>query len=295
MKEIIITGHTGFIGTFLTQKLISSPYKITGISRTKQKQFSIKQKQRDLNKITNSDIPKNSIIGHLSANADFALCQKKPKECFLTNVVGTEHLLEIARKKDCKLLFLSTSHTYGVPRKLPINEDHCREATSIYSATKLQGEILCESFSKTYGMDITMVRLFSVYGPKSPKYSLISRIIKQLLEKNELRLGNLFPKRDFIFIDDVVRALIMLLKQIKGFNTFNIGSGSTTSIQTLCNKLMKLEKKTIPIIPEKTLLRKDDIPEIRSDISKIKQLGWEPKISLDEGLKRTLNWLKTKK
>ena len=295
MKEIIITGHTGFIGTFLTQKLISSPYKITGISRTKQKQFRIKQKQKDLNKITNSDIPKNSIIGHLSANANFALCQKKPKECFLTNVVGTEHLLEIARKKDCKLLFLSTSHIYGVPRKLPINEDHRREATSIYSATKLQGEILCESFSKTYGMDITMVRLFSVYGPQSPKYSLVLRIIKQLLEKNELRLGNLFPKRDFIFIDDVVRALIMLLKQIKGFNTFNIGSGSTTSIQTLCNKLMKLGKKTIPIIPEKTLLRKDDIPEIRSDISKIKQLGWEPKISLDEGLKRTLNWYKTKK
>ena len=295
MKEIIITGHTGFIGTFLTQKLVSSPYKITGISRTKQKQFNIKQKQKDLNKITNSDIPKNSIIGHLSANADFALCQKKPKECFLTNVVGTEHLLEIARKKDCKLLFLSTSHIYGVSRKLPINEDHRREATSIYSATKLQGEILCESFSKTYGMDITMVRLFSVYGPQSPKYSLVLRIIKQLLEKNELRLGNLFPKRDFIFIDDVVRALIMLLKQIKGFNTFNIGSGSTTSIQTLCNKLMKLGKKTIPIIPEKTLLRKDDIPEIRSDISKIKQLGWEPKISLDEGLKRTLNWYKTKK
>ena len=295
MKEIIITGHTGFIGTSLTQKLISSPYKITGISRTKQKQFRIKQKQKDLNKITNSDIPKNSIIGHLSANANFALCQKKPKECFLTNVVGTEHLLEIARKKDCKLLFLSTSHIYGVSRKLPINEDHRREATSIYSATKLQGEILCESFSKTYGMDITMVRLFSVYGPKSPKYSLILRIIKQLLEKNELRLGNLFPKRDFIFIDDVVRALIILLKQIKGFNTFNVGSGSTTSIQTLCNKLMKLGKKTIPIIPEKTLLRKDDIPEIRSDISKIKQLGWEPKISLDEGLKRTLNWYKTKK
>ena len=89
MKEIIITGHTGFIGTSLTQKLIGSPYKITGISRTKQKQFSIKQKQKDLNKITNSDIPKNSIIGHLSANADFALCQKKPKECFFTNVVGT--------------------------------------------------------------------------------------------------------------------------------------------------------------------------------------------------------------
>ena len=295
MKEIIITGHTGFIGTSLTQKLIGSPYKITGISRTKQKQFSIKQKQKDLNKITNSDIPKNSIIGHLSANADFALCQKKPKECFFTNVVGTEHLLEIARKKDCKLLFLSTSHTYGVPRKLPIREDHRREATSIYSATKLQGEILCESFSKTYGMDITMVRLFSVYGPKSPKYSLIKRIIKQLLEKNELRLGKLFPKRDFIFIDDVVRALIILLKQIKGFNTFNIGSGKSTSIQTLCNKLMKLEKKTIPIIPEKTLLRKNDIPEIKSDISKMKQLGWEPKISLDEGLKRTLNWHKTKK
>ena len=292
MKEIIITGHTGFIGTSLTQKLISSPYKITGISRTKQKQFSIKQKQKDLNKITNSDIPKNSIIGHLSANADFALCQKKPKECFLTNVIGTEHLLEIARKKDCKLLFVGTRHIYGIPRKLPIKEDHCREANSIYSATKLQAEILCESFSKTYSMDITTVRLFSGYGPKSPQNSLILRIIKQLLEKNELRLGNLFPKRDFIFIDDVVSALVMLLKQIKGFNTFNIGSGSSTSIQTLCDKLMKLEKKTVPIIQEKTLLRKDDIPEIRADISKIKQLGWEPKISLDEGLKRTLFGIK---
>lgn len=292
MKDLVITGHTGFIGRSLVQKLQHSSFSITGISRTRLIKNKIKQKQRDILQLKNSDIKNNSTIIHLSALADFMFCQKHPTECFSTNVIGTEHLLDLARKKDCKLIYASTSHVYGIPQKLPLSENHCREASSIYSASKLNGEILCESFSKTYGMDITIARFFSVYGPSNPSYLVLPKIIKQLLTQHQLKLGNLFPKRDFIYIDDVISALVILLKNTHGFNTFNVGSGQSISIQTLCKKLMILSGKNIPISQEKNLLRKYDIPEIRSDISKIKKLGWHPKVSLDEGLKRTLEWHK---
>ena len=290
MKQIVITGHNGFLGSNLLLKLISEKYDITGISKTIKKNNLIKQIKRNILDIKESDIAKNSCIIHLAAITNVAYCEKYPEECYKVNAIATQKILEIARKKNCSLIYPSTSHVYAIPHKLPIKEAHPTNATSVYSESKISGEKLCETYSKSYGLNISVLRLFSTYGPKNSEYKVESRIITQLLSNRSIKIGNLFPKRDFVYIDDVIRAFQTVMKNLKGFNTYNVGSERSYSIQEICNILKKLSGKKNPIIVDKKKLRKNDIKNVVSDCSKIKKLGWKPKISINKGLELTLNW-----
>jgi len=295
MKQITITGHNGFLGSNLLLKLISEKYDITGISKTIKKNNSIKQIKRNILNIKDSDIANNSCIIHLAAITDVVYCEKYPEECYKVNVMATQKILEIARKKNCSLIYPSTSHVYGIPRKLPIKETHPTNASSVYSESKISGEKLCEMYSKSYGLNISVLRLFSTYGPKNSEYKVESRIITQLLSNRSIKIGNLSPKRDFIYIDDVISAFQIVIKNLKGFNIYNVGLERSYSIQEICNILKKLSGKKISIVTDKTKLRKNDIKNVVSDCSKIKKLGWKPKISINKGLELTLNWYITRK
>jgi UDP-glucose 4-epimerase len=110
-----------------------------------------------------------------------------------------------------------------------------------------------------------------------------------------IKIGNLSPKRDFIYIDDVTKAFQIVIKNLKNFNIYNVGSEKSYSIQEICNILKKLSGKKTPIVADKGKLRKNDIKNVVSDCSKIKKLGWKPKISINEGLKLTLDWYIAKK
>lgn len=294
MKKILVTGHTGFIGSHLIDAL--EKYQVIGISNNiPEKQF-VPLIQKDVRKITLKDIPKNIYgIVHLAAISDLEHCQKNPTECFEINVQGTQNMLEIARKINSKFLYLSTGHVYGVPKELPILENHPRNPTSIYSASKLAGEILCESYARSYGMNVSILRLFSVYGPKEPKYKVTSVLISQLLTKNVISIGNLYPKRDFVYVKDAVNAIEMVLRKSLGFNIYNVGSGKSHSILDLYNDLKKITGRKNPIKSIKSHSREHEIREIVSNSSKIRKLGWKPKTRLSEGLAMTLDWYKSKK
>ena len=192
------------------------------------------------------------------------------------------------------MIYPSTSHVYAIPHKLPIKETHITNPTSVYSESKISAEKLCEMYSKSYGLNISVLRLFSTYGPKNSEYKVESRIITQLLSNRTIKIGNLSPKRDFVYIDDVIRAFQIVIKNLKNFNIYNVGSERSYSIQEVCNILKKLSGKKIPIITDKTKLRKNDTKNVVSDCSKIKKLGWKPKISIGEGLELTLGWYTVK-
>ena len=193
------------------------------------------------------------------------------------------------------MIYPSTSHVYGIPKKLPIKETHPTNATSVYSESKISAEKLCQAYSKSYGLNISVLRLFSTYGPKNSEYKVESRIIRQLLSNSMIKIGNLSPKRDFIYIDDVTKAFQIVIKNLKNFNTYNVGSEKSYSIQEICNILKKLSGKKTPIVADREKLRKNDIKNVVSDCSKIKKLGWKPKISINKGLELTLNWYIAKK
>ncbi len=288
--NILVTGATGFVGSHLLDTLLPHN-QIIGVSLGKDKKrdgYSVLQK--DITKISSHDIrQKIDAIIHLAAITDIQYCKENPQKCFVTNVLGTQRMLEIARTYDAKLIYASTSHVYGAPIKMPINERHQTKPLSIYASTKLNGEILCEAYAKTYNMDISIVRLFSIYGPRSPPHLVISGIISQF-HNNFIKIGNTHTVRDFVYITDVARAIDIVLKKSKGLGVFNIGTGRGNSILEIVNLLKKIADKNPKIKSVNSLIRQNDIKSVISDITKIRKLGWQPKISVEEGLRRTFDW-----
>ncbi len=290
MRNILITGHDGFIGTHLVKSL-EKEFSIIGISNNFSKTSKIQQIKKDIKKISDKDIPKKiDYIIHLAAITDVIYCQNNPAKCFDVNLQGTQNMLEIAKKRNLKFIFLSTSHVFGIPVKIPINENHPKNPNSVYSSSKLMGEILCECYSRSYNLDISVVRLFSVFGPNSPDHLVTSRIISQLFTSDVITLGNLKSKRDFIYIDDVTSAIGLILKKTSGFNSFNVGSGKSISILDLYVLFKKISGINTPLRPSKDNLRKNDVNNIVSDSKKLKRLGWKPKFSIEKGLENTLKW-----
>ena len=291
MEEILITGSTGFIGNYLIPEL-SKNHKILGISKNKKKSSK--------NFISNSiDITKSKIllqnhftkIIHMAAYSDVAYCNLNPTKCYELNVKSTQKILEIARKNDSSFVFLSSSHVYGNPKKLPLSEtDICHPLTH-YASSKKMSEILCETYSQTYGLDIKIARIFSGYGPNSAKSNLIFNIFNQIIYNSKISLGNSSPKRDFIFISDIISGLIKIINSKKrGFQIYNIGSGKSTSVKDLVKICLNLSNKNLKLISSKENERKNEIFDVHADISKMRsEFNWIPKISLKKGLGITYN------
>ena len=289
MKNIIVTGHDGFLGSHLVPEL-QKKFNVIGVSKTSHNQ-KITQLKKDICKISYLDFPeKINYIIHLAAITDPIYCQKNPKECFNVNVNGTQNILELARRKDSKIIFFSTSHVYGIPKKLPVKEGDPKHPNSIYSDSKLDAEIICESYSRTYGLDVSIARLFSVYGPNSSSHLVVNSIINQLLKNKVIQLGNVNSRRDFIYVTDVIQAIKIILKTIHGFNDYNVGTGKSYSILEICEILKKISKKNIPVESIKSKIRKNDLSKIVCDPTKIQNLGWNPKIGISVGLQKMLEW-----
>ena len=283
MKKILITGSSGFIGKNLVENLLTE-YKITGLSK-KRKNSKLNYITKDISKITSKDFKNIFCVIHLAAITDPKVCEDFPDQCITTNVLGTQKILEAARKNNCKVIYASTSHVYGIPKKLPINETASTSPTSIYAGSKLAGEILCESYHNQFDMDISIVRIFSVYGPESNNHCVIPNIVTQLKNSNIIKLGNINSRRDFIFISDIINAFRIILNNINGFNVYNVGAEKSYSIKEICKKFEKLSGKKIIIKSNLKQNRKFDAKNIVCDATKLKKLGWKSKISLDKGLK----------
>ncbi|MDC0523651.1 SDR family oxidoreductase, partial [Nitrosopumilus sp.] len=178
MKKILITGSSGFIGKNLIDNLLSE-YEIIGLSKKGEKS-KINHIIKDINEITSKDFKNIFCVIHLAAITDPKICEDFPEKCITTNVLGTQKILEASRKNNCKVVYASTSHVYGIPKKIPISETASTSPTSIYAGSKLAGEILCESYQKQFNMDISIVRIFSVYGPKSNNHCVLPSIVKQM-------------------------------------------------------------------------------------------------------------------
>ena len=291
MEKILITGSTGFIGNNLIPEL-SKKYRIVGISKNK-----IKSSKNFISR--NIDITKSNFtlqnhftkIIHMAAYSDVTYCNLNPTKCYELTTKSTQKMLDIARKKDSSFISLSSSHVYGNPNKLPLSETDIDYPLTHYASSKKMSEILCETYSQTYGLDVRIARIFSVYGPKSPKSNIIYNIINQMINNSTITLGNISPKRDFIFINDVIEGLIKIIdSKKKGFQIYNLGSGKSISVENIVKTCFKIHGKTLQVISSKEKIRKNEIPDIRANISKMKsEFNWKPQISLKTGLGITYN------
>ncbi|MFA0823872.1 MAG: NAD-dependent epimerase/dehydratase family protein [Methanomethylovorans sp.] len=280
-----VTGSTGFIGSYLTDRLREMGINVFEISRS-----SSRTDITSLDQVKN--IPAQEIVFHLAGITNISLSFENPYHAYINNVVGTLNMLEWCRiNKVPKMVFLST-FVYGFPQYLPVDEKHPAAPTNPYSTSKLLAEELCQAYCRDYGLNVAVLRLFNVYGPRQKSDFVIPRIIEQL-PTGKVKLGASAPKRDFVYIDDVVDSIVNASRsEIRGFEVFNIGSGISYSIKEIASELSSLyfkETGNYVSLNFSDVLKKGDVLDTIANIEKAKNiLNWYPKTDINAGLLKTL-------
>jgi UDP-glucuronate decarboxylase len=301
--RFLISGGAGFLGSHLIEYLRDHEIVVVDDFSTAKyfESYSniklIKEKIENFN--TNE---KFDYVIHLAARPSPEDYTKYPVETMLSNSLGTYRTLEIARKSDAIYMYTSSSEVYGNAEIIPTPEDYWGKVNPIgirscYDESKRFSEALIMSYYREYGLDVRIQRPFNVYGPRlreDGSYGrVVSRFIYQALKGEDITIyGDGKQTRAFLYVEDWVEATLKMLftKGLKG-EVINIGSDKETRIIDLANMIITLtgSKSKIRYLPP----RPDDPPRRAADISKAKRLlNWEPKISLEEGLKKTIEWFK---
>jgi UDP-glucuronate decarboxylase len=301
--RFLISGGAGFLGSHLIEHLRDHEIVVVDDFSTAKYFESYSNIKLIKEKIENFDTnEKFDYVIHLAARPSPEDYTKYPVETMLSNSLGTYRTLEIARKSDAIYMYTSSSEVYGNAEIIPTPEDYWGKVNPIgirscYDESKRFSEALIMSYYREYGLDVRIQRPFNVYGPRlreDGSYGrVVSRFIYQALKGEDITIyGDGKQTRAFLYVEDWVEATLKLLftKGLKG-EVINIGSDKETRIIDLANMIITLtgSKSKIRYLPP----RPDDPPRRAADISKAKRLlNWEPKISLEEGLKKTIEWFK---
>lgn len=240
-------------------------------------------------------------IFHLAAQSSVAVSWSNPQLTVDVNVKGTIQLLDILKETEYKgrVLLIGSGEEYGriQPDEVPIIEDTVLRPGNIYAATKCCQNMIASIYAKAYGLQLIMVRAFNHVGPKQSPQFVVSDFCKQVVEAEKglrepvIHVGNLKAKRDFTDVRDVIAAYECLVRQGKGGETYNVGSGTAYTIEEILDKIIALSGQKIEVQVEKERLRPIDVPLIVADITKItEQTDWKQKISLEQTLQDTLDY-----
>lgn len=318
MNTFLVAGGAGFIGSHLCEKLLtkgkvicidnfitSDKKNLEELLRNKDFQFIEKDLIEPLDDIEDKLADVGSIF-HLASPA--SPNRKSPRsyinfpiETLLVNSEGTHNLLELARKNKARFLFASTSEIYGDPEVSPQSEDYFGNVNpvgirSVYDEAKRFGEASTKAYFRKYDVDTRIVRIFNTYGPKMQKDDgrVVSNFINQALHGEDITIyGKGDQTRSFSYVDDTVKGIILLMEseEARG-EVVNIGNDDERKISEIARIIKEMVSSQSNIIFEEIA---EDDPKVRQpDISKAKRiLGWEPEVSLEEGLERTIEYFKS--
>ncbi len=283
MKKIFITGHRGFIGSALMCALRQyDEFEVAGLSRSEGKNL--------LNFESIADLPRADKIVHLAGAVGVMQSWSQPYETYQNNIIPTLNILEYARIQKVPVIYMS-SYVYGIPTYLPIDEAHPINCTNPYASSKRQSEMLCEAYSRDFGIPVTILRPFNIYGPGQPQSSLIPHIINQAKEKHSIKVRDLSPRRDYLYVDDLTDALLKVIFsewEQADSETYNLGFGQSYSVQDVINIIMKLINRKISVLSAEEC-RPNEIMDCYSDSQKFsKQFGWKPQTNLMKGITKLL-------
>lgn len=278
--RILITGHKGFIGSYLTQQLQLDTHELilcdlsTGIDIKNWDEVSA---------FTNIDV-----VVHL-ANLSFVPASfADPKLFYETNYITTLNMLELCRVNNARMIYFS-SYMYGSPDYQPIDENHPKKAYNPYAQTKLICESLCEGYNRDFQVPVTIFRPFNIYGKGQNPDFLIPTIVSQA-KTGRIVIKDDRPKRDYIHVTDIVSAVIKAISQPQTteMQVFNLGSGISYSVKEVIDMVCGFfENKIEYSCTNET--RQNEVMDTIADISKIKkELGWEPQVSLEEGIRELI-------
>jgi NAD dependent epimerase/dehydratase len=239
----------------------------------------------------------SDVVFHLAALISIPYSYRAPQSYLHTNVEGTLNVLQAARDLGVKrVVCTSTSEVYGTARYVPMDEEHPLQGQSPYSASKIAADKLAESYYLSFGLPVIIARPFNTYGPRQSARAVIPTIITQALAGSEIRLGSLAPTRDFNFVSDTVEGFVstMSTEQAVG-QVINFGTGKEVSIGELVSTVGHLLGKSLYVKTDEQRLRPENSEVDRLCANAVKArdlLGWEPCITLEQGLQQTTDWIR---
>lgn len=309
-KNVLVTGAGGFIGSHLTETLAKIGANVTAFVRytsTNKAGFIDDIEEKDNINIEYGDILElhtmqkcikdKDIVFHLGASISVPYSFHHPHEVIKANSIGTLNVLTAALDNQIpRLIVTSSSEVYGTARFVPITEEHPLQAQSPYAASKIAADKYAESFYKTYGLPVTIVRPFNTFGPRQSARAVIPTIVSQILTKDKIKIGSLTPRRDFLYVKNTVGGFLDIAKAGKETygEVINLATGKDISIGELIDLIKDITGKDIPVITEEKRIRPEnaEVNRLCGDASKIKKLiGWKPKISFEQGLRETIEWI----
>lgn len=276
MSKILITGASGFIGRALSAKLKAQGYDLVSMGASDGDIASAET----LKKLADIDI---SHVFHLAGKTYVPDSWVNPEEFYRVNLFGTTNVLEFCKSSKTSMTFVS-AYIYGHPEALPISEKSKIRPSNPYALSKRLAEQACDFYGETHGLAIAAIRPFNVYGVGQDEKFLIPSIIRQALTENTIVVQDLLPKRDYVFLDDLVMALMATISPPKGYNVYNVGSGLSLSVKEVIDIIQDVAGTKKEVISEKKV-RSNELMDVVADISKARQeLGWQPRNSFREGI-----------
>jgi NAD dependent epimerase/dehydratase len=310
-RSVLITGAAGFIGSHLTERLLNEGAKVRVFIRYNSRRdlgllnMLSKEKLQNLDIIAGDLVDPHAVaqsahgidtIFHLGALIAIPYSYIHPVNVVQTNILGTTYVLEAAKLHHVRrVVNISSSEVYGTALYIPIDELHPLQGQSPYSASKIGAEKIAESYYRSFNLPVLTVRPFNTYGPRQSARAVIPSIIVQALTRDQIHLGNLHPTRDMNFVTDTVDGIIRAANAdaLLGISV-NIGSGKEISVADLVRKIVQLVGRKVEIVQDEVRLRpeKSEVERLLANSNMIREItGWSDKISIEEGLKLTIEWI----
>jgi NAD dependent epimerase/dehydratase len=309
--KVLITGADGFIGSHLTEALVEAGYDVRAFvyynsfnsngwldtipNETKNKINFFPGDIRDPNGVREA-MKGIDIVFHLAALIAIPFSYHSPDSYIDTNVKGTLNIIQAARDNKVKrVLITSTSEVYGTAQFVPITELHPKQPQSPYSASKIGADAIADSFYRSFDLPITIVRPFNTFGPRQSARAVIPTIISQLLNgAEEIKLGDISPTRDLLFVKDTINGFLKIAKCDKLIgHEVNIATQSEISIGDLAALLINLINPKAKIVSDSIRARpeKSEVYRLFGSNEKLKSYtDWVQQYSLKEGLNETISW-----
>lgn len=314
--KVLVTGADGFIGSHLTEDLVEQGHSVKAFcfynsfnswgwldSFPKEKLDQIEiftGDIRDPNGVRTA-MKDVEVVFHLAALIAIPFSYHSPDSYVDTNIKGTLNILQAAKDLQTKrILVTSTSEVYGTAQFVPITEEHPKQGQSPYSATKIGADHMAESFYRSFDLPVTIVRPFNTYGPRQSARAVIPTIITQLLKgKDEIKLGDLTPTRDLVYVKDTAKGFVKVSKceELVG-QEVNIATQHEISIGDLANEMIQQINPEAKIVQDEERMRpsKSEVFRLYGSNEKLKKFtGWSPEYSLSNGIAETIEWFRDEK
>jgi dTDP-glucose 4,6-dehydratase len=310
-RKVLVTGAGGFIGSHLVERLVDEGANVRAFVRyTSRPQAGfldslesgaqeaieiVRGDLRDADAVANAARGVSTVF-HLGALIGIPYSYVHPVETAETNVTGTLNVLLAARDLELeRVVHTSSSEVYGTAQYSPIDEAHPLQGQSPYSATKIASDKLAESFNYSYGTPVAILRPFNTYGPRQSARAVIPTIITQALAGGEIKLGNLTPLRDFTYVSDTVDGFLKAATRDAAVGrTVNLGTSTEITIGDLVERIGAIVGSELEVSVDAARVRPkgSEVERLLSDNRLAHELlGWKPRVSLDDGLRRTMDWI----